>query len=274
MISVFEYCEKKWSKQLVKSREDVLKKFQLLTLPHDLDQLKKADKNFTIVLQNQGSISSALKIHQMGFKHSINLTDPDLDREILLSILLELNPMSLINHKVPFYFHDLNSVLNHADNDDNHLSIKIEHPDQISEVLDQINLKVQSCQFRSALQETICFAADELMTNGFNAYPQGVQRNILFQAGFNNKFCNLSCTDFAGQLDRDDFLNKLLSEFSTTKIEPLIQHKNAGFGLRSLIHNSAGFYSFCEPNKRTVISCRIHNESPKKLNSQLTHLHI
>ena len=125
MISVFEYCEKKWSKQLIHSREDILKKFQLLVLPFDLDQLKKAEKNDTIILQNQGSLFSALKIHEMGFRHSINLADPELDREILLSIVLEVNPMLLINHKVPFYFHDLNSILNHVDNDNDYLSIQI-----------------------------------------------------------------------------------------------------------------------------------------------------
>lgn len=274
MISVFEYCEKKWSKQLINSREDILKKFQLLVLPFDLDQLKKAEKKYTIVLQNQGSLSSALKIHEMGFRHLINLADPDLDREILLSIVLEVNPMLLINHKVPFYFHDLNSILNPVDNDNDYLSIQIDHPDQINEVLDQINLKVQACKFRSVLQESICFAADELMTNGFNAYSEAAERKIFFQAGFNEKFCNLSCTDYAGQFKRDDFLNKLQREFSTTKIEPSFQQKNAGIGLRTVIESSAGFYTYSDPNERTVISCRIKNESPKKLKMQVTHLHI
>ncbi len=274
MISVFDFCSRKWSESIVVPHREALSSIMLLTLPTDMAHLTKVDKNKTIIVRNNASVFTMIQLLKMGFSHCLDASQPDFDREVLVSSLMIINPKILVEHKIPFFLKGLNSETALLQNDMTVVSV----PDRasVNSALQHLSDFIKNFHAGFSLTEVALFAADELMSNAIKAHEKSELKHLpvnLF-AGFEKANFIVGCTDFAGSLDRQDMLQKLLSEFGSDQIAPLESGDGAGIGLRLVYESASSLYIHSIPGVSTIFCFGFKSKSLKSNEVSAKHIHF
>lgn len=274
MKSVYDFCLSKWGEALVKPQRAKLSEIMLLTVPEDMALLKKADKSKTIVIQKNTSIYTCLQILKMGFSHCLDSSQPDFDREVLVSSLMLINPTALVDSSVPFFLRGLNqesSVASHATT-----SIEVANRREIPMALKQLMTFFTNANISQNLSDVVTFTADELLSNGLNAQVKKGLSNLpvhLFM-GIDKTSFVIGCIDSAGSLDRDTMLDKLSAEFAGETITANPGSGGAGIGLRLVLDGASSLYIHSVPNRKTIFCCGFKLKNIKSNLTRSKHLHF
>lgn len=274
MKSVYDFCTSKWDEALIKPQKAKLSEIMLLTIPEDMALLKKADKAKTIVVQKNASVYTCLQILKMGFSHCLDSSQPDFDREVLVSSLMLINPTVLVDSSTPFFLRGLNPESSVASNATTSISIANRH--EIPTALKQLMTFFSNANTSQNLPDVVTFTADELLSNGLNAHARKglINEPVHLFMGIDKASFVVGCIDSAGSLDRNVMLDKLSVEFSGDTITANPGSGGAGIGLRLVVDGASSLYIHSVPNRKTIFCCGFKLKNIKSNLTRSKHLHF
>ena len=287
MKTAYQVCSRFWSPQILDPHRADLEKLFVLELPEDLIDFDKVDKDKTIVIMKKSSVYNSLQILRRGFSHCLNADRDDLKKEILASCLMLIRPESLVESEVPFFFKGFSKDWKSTSSA---LFIEGRSTKDGTKILSELERFLSQKPELQSVTDLALQISDELYTNAlYNAPFQGTpeiqvdlttniinssDQTIEFFAAFDSDQLFLGCIDSHGSLDRDHLTAHLLKSYSGSQVQPNLGSGGAGLGLKMVIDNSANFYVYCEPTRKTVISCGLLLKGRKANLNETKHLHI
>lgn len=280
----------------VKSRsiiEPLISDVRFLYFPDESRSLRAVkNPHNCIVVMNHSTIKDCVDLISLGFYHVIQKKRLDFPQELMASALMIARPKAFLTNPAPFI---LSGGASSGKKDrDKQLELKFRSTDDRLQVLGELQDFLRKRPDTAGIADLCVQSADELFANALFHAPTNRKGVHLHQhlprtekvsvpdAKASRLFCKISdyrvvlgCEDSFGSLKKRAMLNHLVATLAPEKVKPRGVHSHgAGLGIRFMVGNSANFYMYSDPGKRTIVACGFITAGLRANLSAQKHLHL
>lgn len=292
-MNIFERYPHLWPTQSAETLSPLLSQVQAIEYPLEADLIAKIkNPQKTVIVIEKASLTELTQILSHGFEHLIQKNRKDFGQELLASALMVLRPEAFSKSPLAFFLNGFQSP-EKSQVTEKSIVLELANSSDKSYLLQRLYLFLEQSENLKSLKDLCIQVADELLANAIFSAPtrsngeklyQSLNRATLVSLPENKKVKFFSffsdfrvvvgCEDSYGSLQKHILMDHFDRVFTSEKPKPLQSLGGAGLGFKYMIENSANFYAYVEPGKKTIVACGFLLSGMKANMSPEKHMHL